>query len=95
MRVFVSFVFVVFSFLWLGGGGGGGGLLYVPATCKCISGMDLLKQVDVMPLCGRSWGSNLQSHPHLTLCPFARLFRSVMVIESDLYTNGMSMITLE
>ena len=35
-----------------GGGGGGlfvGWLLNVPATCECISGVDLLRQFYVLP----------------------------------------------
>ena len=47
---------------------GGGGLfvcwlLNVPATCECISGTDLLRQVYVLPHWDRSCRSNFLSHP--------------------------------
>ena len=53
------------------GGGGGEGeesllvgwLLNVPATCKCISGTDLLRQFYVWPHQDRSCRSNFLSHP--------------------------------
>ena len=38
-------------------------LLNVPATCECISGMDLLRQFYVLPHWDRSCGSNFPSHP--------------------------------
>ena len=41
----------------------GGWLLNVPATCECISGMDLLRQFYVLPHWDRSCRSNFPSHP--------------------------------
>ena len=38
-------------------------LLNVPATCKCISGMDLLRQEYVLPHWDRSCRPNFPSHP--------------------------------
>ena len=38
-------------------------LLNVPATCECISGTDLLRQVYVLPHRDRSCRSNFPSHP--------------------------------
>ena len=38
-------------------------LLNVPATCKCISGTDLLRQFYVLPHWDRSCRSNFPSHP--------------------------------
>ena len=38
-------------------------LLNFPATCKCISGTDLLRQVYMLPQWDRSCGSNFLSHP--------------------------------
>ena len=40
-----------------------GWLLNVPATCECISGTDLLRQVYVLPHWDRSCRSNFPSHP--------------------------------
>ena len=38
-------------------------LLNVSATCKCISGMDLLRQLYILPHWDRSCRSNILSHP--------------------------------
>ena len=38
-------------------------LLNIPATCKCISGTDLLRQFYVLPHWDRSCRSNFPSHP--------------------------------
>ena len=38
-------------------------LLNVPATCECISGKDLLRQVYVLPQSDRSCRPNVLSHP--------------------------------
>ena len=38
-------------------------LLIVPATCKCISGMDLLTQFYMLPHWDRSCKPNVPSHP--------------------------------
>ena len=38
-------------------------LLNVPATCECISGMDLLRQFYVLPHWDRSCRSNILPHP--------------------------------
>ena len=38
-------------------------LLNVPATCQCISGMDLLRQLYVLPHWDTSCRSNFPSHP--------------------------------
>ena len=38
-------------------------VLNVPATCKCISEMDLLRQFYVLPLWDRSCRPNFPSHP--------------------------------
>ena len=38
-------------------------LLSVPATCECISGTDLLRQLYVLPHWDRSCRSNFPSHP--------------------------------
>ena len=40
-----------------------GWLLNVPATCKCISGTDLLRQFYVLPHWDRSCRSNVLPHP--------------------------------
>ena len=40
-----------------------GCLLNVPATCKCILGMDLLRQLYVLPHWDRSCRPNFPSHP--------------------------------
>ena len=42
-------------------------LLNVPATCKCISGKDLLRQFYVLPHWDRSCRPNFPSHP-VTVC---------------------------
>ena len=43
-----------------------GWLLNVPATCQCISGADLLRQLYMLPQWDRSWRQNLLSHPQYT-----------------------------
>ena len=53
-----------------------GWLLNVPATCKCISGTDLLRQLYVLPHWDRSCRSNFLSHPITVYWHRAGIFRS-------------------